>query len=103
MDFLIDACIWIDVERELLAPADLANIRERAHLSVSNHYRRTPVQRRACSRTANAPGRLAALHRIRRKPLIVVDAVTADIFGSLAAISAAGRQHCYRVQDLWLA
>ena len=57
---------------------------------------------------AQEPGirqrRLAALHRIQRKPLVVVDAVTGDIFGSLAAqISAAGRQHRYRVQDLWLA
>ena len=35
--------------------------------------------------------RLAALHRIRRKPLLVVDAVTGDIFGGLAAqISGAG-------------
>src|SRR5271154_5567685 len=48
--------------------------------------------------------RLAALHRLRRKPRVVVDAVSGDIFGRLAAqISAAGRQHRYRVQDLWLA
>src|SRR5271163_4793632 len=48
--------------------------------------------------------RLAALHRLRRKPRVVVDAVSGDIFGSLAAqISAAGKQHRYRVQDLWLA
>jgi predicted nucleic acid-binding protein len=48
--------------------------------------------------------RLAALRRIRRKPLLPLDGATGDIFGSLAAtIKAAGRQHRYRVQDLWIA
>jgi len=48
--------------------------------------------------------RLAALRRLERKPLLPIDGATGGIFGSLAAqIKAAGRQHRYRVQDLWLA
>ena len=48
--------------------------------------------------------RLAALRRLQRKPLLPLDGATGDIFGSLAAaIKAAGRQHRYRVQDLWIA
>ena len=40
--------------------------------------------------------RLAALHRLRLKPLVIVDAVSGEIFGSLAAqIGTAGRQHRY--------
>ena len=48
--------------------------------------------------------RLAALRRLERKPLLYIDGTTGGIFGTLAAqIKAAGRQHRYRVQDLWLA
>ena len=48
--------------------------------------------------------RLAALRRLEHKPLLPIDGTTGTIFGSLAAqIKTAGRQHRYRVQDLWLA
>jgi predicted nucleic acid-binding protein len=102
--FLIDTGVWIDVERGLLTPADVAPLtgNESVYLSPI-----TIAELRFGAEVAKEPGirqrRLAVLHRIRRKPLVVVDAVTGDIFGSLAAqISAAG-QHRYRVQDLWLA
>ena len=48
--------------------------------------------------------RLAALHRLRRKPLLRIDDMTGDIFGGLAAeIRASGKTVRSRVQDLWLA
>lgn len=105
MGFLIDTCVWIDVERGLLAPADIATLTNNEPVYLSPV---TIAELRFGAEVAREPRirqrRLAALHRIRRKPLLVVDAVTGDIFGSLAGqIRAAGRQHRYRVQDLWLA
>src|SRR5207249_7010317 len=48
--------------------------------------------------------RLAALRRLQRKPLLRIDEITAEIFGSLAdQIRVLGRAVRYRVQDLWLA
>jgi len=47
---------------------------------------------------------LAALRRLKRKPLVRIDLGTGDVFGALAAqLAKAGRGHEYRVQDLWLA
>ena len=105
MGFLVDTCVWIDVERGALAPADVAV------LTVSEPVFISPVtlaELRFGADVARDPGvrqrRLTALRRLARKPLLSIDGSTGDIFGSLAAqISAAGRQHRYRVQDLWLA
>jgi predicted nucleic acid-binding protein len=43
--------------------------------------------------------------RMTRKPLLPIDADTADVFGELAGLLAksSGRSHRTRVQDLWLA
>lgn len=105
MGFLIDTCVWIDLERGLLAPADVGTLTKNEPVYVSPI---TLAELRFGAEVADEPRirqrRLAALHRIRRKPLVAVDGVTGDIFGGLAAqISSAGRQHRYRVQDLWLA
>ena len=103
--FLVDTCVWIDVERGALAPADVAV------LTASEPVFMSPVtlaELRFGAEIARDPGvrqrRLVALRRLARRPLLPIDGTTGDIFGSLAAhISAAGRQHRYRVQDLWLA
>jgi predicted nucleic acid-binding protein len=48
--------------------------------------------------------RLAFLRRLRSKPLLSIDAGTGEVFGQVAAaLKTAGKQHRYRVQDLWLA
>jgi predicted nucleic acid-binding protein len=48
--------------------------------------------------------RLAALARLKRKPLLVIDETTGEIFGDIAAqIMKSGSHHHHRVQDLWLA
>jgi len=49
--------------------------------------------------------RLASIHRLLRKPILRIDEVTGDIFGSLAAaLRSAGRgAHTHRIQDLWIA
>ena len=41
---------------------------------------------------------------MRRKPMLRITAVTAEVFGILAAkLTQSGRGHDFRVQDLWLA
>jgi predicted nucleic acid-binding protein len=105
MGFLIDTCIWIDVERGSLAPADIAAItgKEPVYLSPV-----TIAELRFGAEMAASPDikqkRLAAIHRLKRKPILKIDEVTGDIFGSIAAsLRAIGKHHKYRVQDLWLA
>jgi len=105
MGFLVDTCVWIDVEGGALAPADVAALTQSEPVFISPV---TLAELRFGAEIASDPGtrqrRLAALRRLARRPLLPIDGVTGDIFGSLAAqIKAAGRQHRYRVQDLWLA
>jgi predicted nucleic acid-binding protein len=105
MGFLMDTCVWIDVERGAMAPGDVAALTQGEPVFISPV---TLAELRFGAEIAPDPRtrqkRLAALHRLERKPLLSIDGATGDIFGSLAAqIRAAGRQHRYRVQDLWLA
>ena len=105
MGFLIDTCVWIDVERGVLAPADVQALTHGEAIFISPV---TLAELRLGAEIASDAGtrqrRLAALRRLERKPLLPINGATGGIFGSLAAqIKAAGRQHRYRVQDLWLA
>ena len=48
--------------------------------------------------------RILALNRLRKKPFLIIDELTGEVFGRLAAVlRRAGKEHHYRVQDLWLA
>ena len=105
MGFIIDTCIWIDVEQGALAPADVASLTGDAPVFLSPV---TLAELKFGAEIAKNPSirqkRLAALRRLQRKPLLTINGDTADIFGGLAAhIKASGRGHRYRVQDLWLA
>jgi predicted nucleic acid-binding protein len=105
MAFLVDTCVWIDVERGALAPADVAALTTSEPVFISPV---TLAELRFGAEVTQDPGirqrRLAALRRLARRPLLPIDGTTGDIFGSLAAqVKVAGRQHRYRVQDLWLA
>ena len=105
MGFLIDTCIWIDVERGALAPADVATITGDEPVFLS------PVAiaelKFGAENAENADlrqKRLAALARLKRKPILTIDEITGEIFGDIAAqLRKKGSQHLYRVQDLWLA
>ncbi len=105
MGYLIDTCIWIDVERGALAPADVAAVTGSEPVFLS------PVTiaelKFGAENAANSDlrqKRLAALARLKRKPLLTIDETTGEIFGDLAAqVQKSGAQHRHRVQDLWLA
>lgn len=105
MGVLIDTCIWVDVERGALAPGDVAALTgsEPVYLSpVTVAELRFGVE--ACADPGLKQRRAAALRRLQRKPVLPIDAVTGEVFGTLAAeLRAAGKGHRYRVQDLWLA
>lgn len=105
MGFLIDTCIWIDVERGALAPADVASVTGDEPVFLSPV---TIAELKFGAENAKMADlrqkRLAALARLRRKPLLIIDETTGEIFGDIAAqIKKNGSRHHYRVQDLWLA
>jgi predicted nucleic acid-binding protein len=104
--FLIDTCIWIDVEQGRLGPADVAAFTGDAPVYLSPV---TLAELRLGIEMATDAGvrqkRLATYRRMKRKPLLPIDADTADVFGEIAGILArtGARSHRTRVQDLWLA
>lgn len=105
MGVLIDTCIWIDVERGALGPADVAAVTGDEPVFLSPV---TIAELKYGAENAKTSDlrqkRLAALARLKRKPLLMIDENTGEIFGDIAAqIRKNGSQHHYRVQDLWLA
>lgn len=105
MGFLIDTCIWIDVERGRISPADVASITggEPVYLSPVSLAELAFGADMAADETIRQQ-RHAALQRLRRKPFCIIDEMTGLIFGRLAEnLRREGRDHRYRVQDLWLA
>ena len=44
------------------------------------------------------------MNRLKKKPLLIIDENTGDIFGRTAAVLLdSGRDSSFRVQDIWLA
>jgi predicted nucleic acid-binding protein len=102
---IIDTCVWIDVERGSVSPADVARSTGEEPVFISP----ISIAELACG-AENAPTqplrqkRLAALNRLKKKPTIVIDEETGAIFGSLAAqLRKSGRDAEFRVQDVWIA
>ena len=105
MGFLIDTDIWIAVERGTLAPADVHAVTgtEPVFLSPVNVAELQMgielVEDEAIRRKA-----LAAMRRLRRKPLLRLDYGAGETFGHLASqLRRQGRGEEFRVMDLWLA
>jgi len=95
----------VDVERGALAPADVANFTGTDAVYLSPV---TIAELKFGVDNTSDPNirqkRQAALHRLKRKPILRIDGTTGEIFGSLAAqMKALGLQHRHRVQDLWIA
>jgi len=105
MGVIVDTCVWIDVERGSISPADVARYTGEEPVFIS------PVSIAELAYGAeNAPTqplrqkRLAALNRLKKKPTIVIDEETGAVFGSLAAqLRKKRREAGFRVQDVWIA
>lgn len=106
MGVLIDTCIWIDVEQGRLAPEDASALTADRPVYLSPV---TLAELRLGAELASDPGvrqkRMRTWRTMVRKPVIPIDAGTAEVFGELAAHLADGstRRHRTRVQDLWIA
>ena len=105
MGFLIDTCVWIDVEQGVLAPADVAMVTGDDFVYLSPV---TLAELKFGAEVATDPAvrqkRLVALRRLQRKPLLSIDAATGITFGELVAgLKLSGKGYRRRVQDLWLA
>jgi predicted nucleic acid-binding protein len=105
MGFLIDTCIWIDVERGSISPADVAvfTTNEPVYISPVTLAELTYGAEMAKDENIRQK-RFTALAKLRKKPISLIDESTGEIFGRLAAwIHKSGKEYHYRVQDLWLA
>ena len=105
MGVLIDTCIWIDVEQGNLVPTDIIAVTGSEPVFLSPI---TIAEMKFGAECAVTPAirqqRLAALARIRTKPVLRIDDTTGEIFGSLAAqLKLSGKSHRPRIQDIWLA
>ncbi len=105
MGVIIDTSVWVDVERQRLAPGDVVALTGDEAVFVS------PVTiaeleygvGRAKSK-AQRNRRAAALAPIKRKPCLPIDRTTGEIFGQIAAqMDSSGKSSKHRVQDLWIA
>ena len=89
MGVIVDTCIWIDVERGTISPADVARYTKDEPIFIS------PVSVAELAYGAEISAsegirqkRLAALHRIKKKPSVHIDEETGAVFGSVSAQGA---------------
>ncbi len=105
MGFLIDTCIWVDVERGRISPQDVSYYTGKEPVFIS------PVSIAELTYGAEIAQdesirqkRIAALNRLKKKPVLIIDETTGDIFGRLsAALIRQGRGARFRIQHIWLA
>jgi len=105
MGYLIDTCIWIEVERGRLGPADVALTTGVEDIFLSPV---TIAELQFGVEMATDPGirqaRQKSVDLLKRKPLLRIDEETGAIYGRLAAeLRKSGKAAEYRVMDLWLA
>jgi predicted nucleic acid-binding protein len=105
MGVIVDTCIWIDVERGALSPADVGHYTGEEPVFIS------PVSIAELSYGAEVADneairqkRMAALNRLKKMPSLHIDEETGAIFGSVSAqLKKAGRSSDFRIQDVWIA
>lgn len=105
MGFLIDTCIWVDVERGDISPADVAVFtgNEPVYISPVTLAELTFGAEMAKNEDIRQK-RFTAISKLRKKPVCIIDESTGEIFGRLtASIYKMGKEYQYRIQDLWLA
>ena len=105
MGFLIDTCIWIDVERGNISPLDVSFYTKSdpiylSPITIAELMFGIEIAKDESIRQK----RLVALDRLKKKPLLYIDEMTGEIFGKIAAyLYKAGRGSEFRIQDIWLA
>ncbi|MCF6335439.1 MAG: PIN domain-containing protein [Spirochaetales bacterium] len=105
MGYLIDTCIWIDVERGTISPADVASYTgdDSVYISPVTLAELGYGVEMAASEVIKQK-RISSLDRLRKKPLLIIDDGTGLIFARLAAfLQIRGRGASFRIQDIWLA
>ncbi|MBI2335201.1 MAG: type II toxin-antitoxin system VapC family toxin [Deltaproteobacteria bacterium] len=105
MGYLIDTCIWVDVEQGALAAADIAVYTKNEPVFISPV---TLAELKFGAEITKQPDlkqkRLSAVSRLIHKPILRIDEMTGIIFGTLSAeLKKTGRGHEFRIQDLWIA
>ena len=105
MGYLIDTCIWVDVERGRIAPADVYGICGEEPVFISPvTIAELTFGLEMSKNDAIKNKRIAALEKLKKKPILYIDELTGDIFGKVTAgIFKAGKGMKYRIQDLWIA
>lgn len=105
MGVILDTCIWVEIERGGLTPADVEAVigKEPVYLSpVTIAELEYGVQRAADDRSRMK--RQAALARIRSKPCLTIDQATGELVGQvLAKLDASGKAVRHRLHDVWIA
>lgn len=104
--YLIDTCIWVELERGRLSAADLADIVGEAAVYLS------PVSIAELSMGAEMAEqehvrtrRRETVRRLASKVAMPIDSATGEVYGLLAAklIKAGRGSPSHRIQDLWIA
>lgn len=105
MDVVIDTCIWIDVERGRISPADIQTFTGQNSVFISPVTLAELTFGVEMSRSADIKQkRAAALERLKKKPVLTINENTGIIFGQLSAeLKRQGRGADFRIQDLWIA
>lgn len=103
--FLIDTCIWIDVEQGRIGPADVAAVTGEAPVFLSPvTLAELKLGIEVCTDQAIKQQRQVTFRRMVRKPTLQIDGGTSEVFGEIAgAIAQSGATPRHRIQDLWLA
>jgi predicted nucleic acid-binding protein len=105
MGVLIDTCIWVDVERGTISPADVETFTTKEPVFISPVTIAELTFGMEMAKNADIRyKRLSAINRLKKKPLLLIDELTGDIFGKIAAyLFSKKQQHRRRIQDIWLA
>jgi predicted nucleic acid-binding protein len=105
MGVVVDTSVWIDVERNRLTYSHVAE-----RINNDAVYLAPPVVAELEYGVSRAKTddqrnrRTAALAKIKKKPCLLVDKETGEMFGKLAAeLDSRGTPSTHRVNDVWIA
>lgn len=105
MGWLIDTCIWVDIERKKIVPADIEQYTGKEPVFLCPV---TVAELAAGVENTADPGirakRSAALMKLRKKPCLTIDENTAMVFGEISGyLLRTGKTMEHRIQDIWIA